>query len=106
MITISGDGTGALLKANVVGGHVVDVVIQNRGSDYTYAALTFDDSISPLNGTGSGATANVAISPRDGHGYDPIEELGASTIIFNVEFKQDESVDLPTASIAFCVLAK
>lgn len=96
MITIDGDGSGALLKANVVGGHVVDVVIQDRGSDYTYASLTFDDSVSSSNVTGTGASATVAIAPHDGHGYEPIEELGASTVMFNVEFKQDESVDLPT----------
>ena len=43
IITIDGDGTSAVLKANVTGGHVVDVIIQNRGSQYTYADLTFTD---------------------------------------------------------------
>jgi hypothetical protein len=93
IISIDGDGTGAILKANVTGGHVVDVVIQNRGSQYTYADLTFTDI---TGGVGTSATANVSIAPHDGHGYDPVYELTASNLMFNVEFDQDESGILPT----------
>ena len=80
IITVTGDGTGAILKANVVGGQVQDIVIQDRGANYTYANLTFGGV------TGAGATANVVISPQNGHGYDPVYELGASTMMFNCDF--------------------
>jgi hypothetical protein len=93
IITIDGDGTSAVLKANVTGGHVVDVIIQNRGSQYTYADLTFTDV---AGGVGNNATATVSIAPHDGHGYDPVYELSASNLMFNVEFDQDESGILPT----------
>lgn len=93
IITIDGDGTSAVLKANVTGGHVVDVIIQNRGSQYTYADLTFTDV---TGGVGNNATATVSIAPHDGHGYDPVYELSASNLMFNVEFDQDESGILPT----------
>ena len=93
IITIDGDGTSAVLKANVTGGHVVDVIIQNRGTQYTYADLTFTDV---TGGVGNNATATVSIAPHDGHGYDPVYELSASNLMFNVEFDQDESGILPT----------
>lgn len=88
IITIVGDGTGAVLKANVANGKVQNVVIQNRGKSYTYANLTFQDV---TGGVGSSAAASISISPHDGHGYDPTYELGASSILFNVEYEQDET---------------
>jgi hypothetical protein len=92
IIQITGDGTGAILKANVVGGQIQDVIIQNRGQDYTTAVLTFVDI---AGGIGSGAQATVSISPHDGHGFDPIYELGASTIMFNVDFDGTEDDNFP-----------
>jgi hypothetical protein len=87
IITVVGDGTGAVLKANVVSGKVTDIIIQNRGEDYTTANLVFTDI---TGGIGSGASAIVSIAPHDGHGYDPVFELGASTVMVNVEFDGDE----------------
>jgi len=93
IINISGDGTGAVLKANVSDGKVVNIIIQNRGTNYTYANLRFQDV---AGGSGSDAAATVSISPVDGHGYDPVYELRASTILFNVDFEEDESGLIPT----------
>jgi hypothetical protein len=84
IITIEGDGRNAVLKANVVGGQVVDIVIQNRGQDYTKANLSFTDI---TGGVGTGAAAVVTLSPQNGHGYDPVEELYANTVMFNVDFE-------------------
>ena len=83
IITIDGDGRNAALKANVVNGSVVGIVIQNRGQDYTKANLTFTDV---EGGIGTGAAASVVLSPQNGHGYDPVEELYANTVLFNVDF--------------------
>ena len=93
IINISGVGTGAVLKANVSDGKVVNIIIQNRGTNYTYANLSFQDVVG---GSGSDAAATVSISPVDGHGYDPVYELRASTILFNVDFEEDESGLIPT----------
>ncbi len=93
IISISGDGSGAVLKANVAGGQIHDIVIQNRGQNYTYADLTITDV---AGGVGTGANVTVSISPSEGHGYDPVYELGATTIMFNVEFDRDEGGSLPT----------
>lgn len=92
IISVVGDGSGAILKANVVGGHIHDIVIQDRGRDYTTANLVFTDV---TGGSGSGASATVSIAPHDGHGYDPVYELGASTVMFNVEFDGTESGTYP-----------
>ena len=83
IITITGDGTGAVMKANVVNGQVQNIIIQDRGINYTYATITFNDI---TGGSGSSAAAEVVISPQDGHGFDPVYELGASTIMFNSDF--------------------
>lgn len=92
IITVVGDGADAALRAKVVAGKVTDIVIQNRGTNYTYANLTFRDV---TGGVGSGAAATVAIAPTLGHGADPVNELGATTIMFNVEFDRTESGILP-----------
>lgn len=93
IITIDGDGTGAILKANVVGGQIQNIIIQDRGQNYTTATLTINDI---TGGLGSGASAVVSIAPHEGHGYDPVYDLGASTVMFNVEFDGTESDSYPT----------
>jgi hypothetical protein len=93
IISIDGDGQSAILKANVSDGQIQDVIIQNRGNFYTYANLSFTDV---AGGTGSGASAIVSIAPTNGHGYDPESELNATTLMFNVEFEEDEEGVLPT----------
>jgi hypothetical protein len=92
IITIEGDGEGAILKANVVGGQVVDILIQDRGQDYTKANLVFTDV---AGGIGTDAAAAVVLSPQNGHGYDPVEELYTSTIMFNTDFDGEESGVFP-----------
>lgn len=93
IITVDGDGTGAELVANVVAGEIVDVIIQTRGTNYTYGDLIVEDV---AGGSGSGANLTISIAPHDGHGYDPIYELDASTLMFNVEFDREEGGYLPT----------
>lgn len=86
IITIDGDGSGAILKANVENGNVVDIVIQSRGQDYTYANLSFETDI------GSNAAAIVKLAPEGGHGFDPVSELRAKTFMVNVDFAGNESL--------------
>lgn len=84
IITIEGDGTGAILKANVENGNVVDIVVQSRGQDYTYANLSFVSEV------GSNASAVVKLSPDGGHGFDPVTELRAKTFMVNIDFPGNE----------------
>lgn len=93
IITVDGDGSGAVLKANVSGGQIQDIIIQDRGQNYTYANIIIEDV---TGGVGTSGAARVTIAPSYGHGYDPVYELRATTIMFNVEFDQSEGGNLPT----------
>lgn len=84
IITVEGDGAGAILKANVSGGQIVDIIIQDRGSNYTRANARFTDI---TGGIGSGAEATIKIAPQGGHGSNPAYELGANNIMFCIQFE-------------------
>jgi hypothetical protein len=88
-VTITGDGTGATANATISGGAVTAVTITNAGSGYTKASVSFN--------SGS-AAATAVISPRYGHGSDPIEELGAKYIMINVRLDGSESNTISTAN--------
>ena len=95
-VIIIGDGTGA--AATVTGldqnGSILDIQVTNPGKNYTYANV----AITSLSGTG--ATAYAPVSPAGGHGYDPISELGAHSLMISAEFDRNEYLDgvvyLPT----------
>lgn len=89
-VTIIGDGQGAQAysKLNTVTGGISELSMINVGSGYTAAkALITANTLH-----GSGATANVIISPAGGHGSDPVRELGADKICLNVQFQGSEGV--------------
>ena len=87
-VAISGDGTGATATATVAGGAVTAINITDKGTDYTVAQITL------TGGGGSNATARAVISPQNGHGTDPISELGAFFVGLNVQLSGSEGGDL------------
>jgi len=88
-VTIVGDGTGATANATITANVVTAVTITAAGTGYTKASVSF----------ASGAAAATAIiSPRYGHGADPIEELGAKYIMINVRLDGSESNTISTAN--------
>ena len=76
-ITVTGDGV------NFIGNVVIDsntnsiskITVVNPGSGYSYANVVID---------GNGANANIQaiISPINGHGYNPVSELFADSLMF------------------------
>lgn len=92
IVTITGDGTGAVVKANVSSGHIQNFVIQNRGTGYSYADVSINDV---TGGVGQNGSAHVVISPADGHGYDPVYELLSYNIMINAEFAGTEGGIFP-----------
>ena len=65
-------------------GTVIEIIMINRGSGYTNA------TVSITGGGGSGATAKAIISPKWGHGYDPVRELAANSVMVVADFDGTE----------------
>lgn len=87
-VTITGDGQDAtVLAANVTiaGGAVTELLITNPGINYTQATVSFSGGTS-----GTPATARAIISPRGGHGSNPVDELGAFYVMVDVQLVADE----------------
>ena len=88
-VTITGDGTGATANCTITANAVSAVTVTNVGSGYTTATVTF----------GSGAaTATAIISPKGGHGSNPVEELGGKYLILNVRLDGNEANTISTAN--------
>lgn len=94
ILTITGDGTGARYSAKVnASGAIYDINTLDVGSGYTYAAV----SIGGIGG--SGANLIPVISPQNGHGFDPIYELGAGNILISVDLEDDENGTIPVEAV-------
>ena len=97
-VAIDGDGSGATCSVTVGGGGAitsVSVTTSAYGSGYNRASI----DVASISGIGSGSSAVLTpiISPMNGHGADPVEELGGNYVIVNSRFEFNEgSGDFPT----------
>ena len=99
-IAVEGDGSGAVATLTFASGSLSSVAFKDTssyGSGYKRASFpTLNSAISGLS-AGSGATIHPVISPINGHGADPIEELGGNYAIVNSRLEFGEgSGDFPT----------
>lgn len=90
LVTITGDGTGAVARAvvNTTTKTIHSVEITNRGEYYTYANVTFSGNTGGLEG---GAAASVIISPKGGHGSNAAAELGCHYVCISAKFDSGAS---------------
>lgn len=95
IVTISGDGAGATAQAtiNTYTNTVNSVYMTSIGTGYTQATV----SISGGGGDGT-AASRVVISPKGGHGSDPIHELGGKYLLINGRIMNHESNVLPVVN--------
>lgn len=80
-VRITGDGqfANAYAVRNTISDTIETIVVDNKGSGYTFANVSF------ITGVGNGlAAGKVIISPPGGHGSDPLSELGASYLMFDL----------------------
>jgi hypothetical protein len=92
-IPIRGDGTGGTISATISGGILTSVSITNAGTGYTIAYVRNTDIVT------AGATGlissevDVIISPKGGHGFDAVSELGGFFVMLNVSLEGTETAN-------------
>ena len=109
-----GTSSGAIVRITISGGAIAsfgltagtDTTIHSAGSGYTYGTVnlgsgyTFSDtglsSASAIGG--SGGAIEVMISPKNGHGYDAVVELGGHYVMSATTLTQAENDDLTIAN--------
>ena len=92
-VAIEGDGINANISAKQNLGVIYDFVYTNVGSNYRFANAYISDN----QGTGRLANIKAILSPVNGHGYDPVSELGAYYVMLNVKAEYNEGYgDFPT----------
>ena len=88
-IEIFGDGVGATATAVLKQGNLVGITITSRGSGYTYATVNIL-GVSGLTSINH-ASARAIMSPKYGHGFDAIRDLGAKTLMLYSTLMEDNS---------------
>ena len=112
--TSAGTSSGAIVSIVVTSGAIVsfgltagtDTSIHAGGNGYTFGTVnlatgfTFSDtalsSASAIGGTGGAVT--VVISPKNGHGYDAVAELGAHYVMMRTTLTGAEGDDVLTGN--------
>ena len=98
LVTIRGDSGGTTTSratayvSNTFSGQVRKITVVNQGRSYSTANVTITSNSSH----GFGATARPIITPLNGHGSDPVDELGGTTIFLNIRTSGSESNTFPT----------
>lgn len=92
-VLIEGDGTGcsgiAEMSETTSPSGVNKIKVINGGSGYTKANVSFINASGYI-GNVTSPKFNVEISPKFGHGYDAVRELGGFFIMINTKFNFDE----------------
>ena len=112
--TSQGTSSGAIVRITVASGAIAafgltagsDTTIHAGGAAYTYGTVnlssgyTFSDtSLSTASAMGgSGGSVEVIVSPKGGHGYDAVAELGGHYIMMNTTLTQAEGDDFTVAN--------
>lgn len=105
---IDGDGSGGIVKIYITSGAIAPFgsgstysEIYASGSGYTYATVDLSDvysdtglSSATIVGSGTGGSVTPIISPKGGHGYNAIKELGAHFVMMSAKLEQAEGDDL------------
>lgn len=96
-VAVSGDGASGQLQVTVSSGAITAVTVNAVGSGYSVASIDNALLRTATSSSGTGAAFDVIISPKNGHGSDPVEELGGNYVIVNSRLEYAEgSGDFPT----------
>ena len=123
-VAVNGDGTSAGTSSGAIIGFTVssnaitdfgltsgtDTIVYAAGAAYTYGTVTLTDATVYSDVTletaadsgdidnGSGGAIQIVISPKNGHGYNAIDELGGHYVMMNTLFIGAERDDLLTGN--------
>lgn len=98
-VIISGDGQNASARAEVnSNGAITDVIIINRGSNYTFADIAVVGNTGSTSASTTSAKLRAIISPPGGHGSDPINELYANRVGISIDFDKSEANTIPVVN--------
>ena len=94
LVSIFGDGSGAIASAtiNTQSNTIQSISMNVYGTNYTTATVRISG------GGGSNATARAIITPIDGHGSNPVYELGASNILIDKRIIGSEQNKYPATA--------
>lgn len=84
-VVIDGDGTGWSGYCVMTNSSISRVIVLNPGINYTEARFSI------VSNFGTGAILLPNISPKMGHGSDPVVELYSSNVALSVKLQGDES---------------
>ena len=114
--TSQGTSSGAVVRITVTSGSIAsfgltagtDTTINSAGASYTYGTVNLGDdyifsdsslsSSTSLGSSGTGGAIDVVISPKNGHGYDAVVELGGHYVMTATTLSQAEGDDITTAN--------
>ena len=88
-VEIDGDGSGCEAHVEITGNRISRVVIDQPGSGYTTATITFKDLNRKEPNDNPEAEAYAILPPRDGHGYNAVEELYGDTVSMHINIRSD-----------------
>ena len=101
-VIIEGDGEGCTAHAVVenikneqgepVAGAITNIVVDTYGKGYTYANVKIVDKERPSPNIIPDAAAYVILPPREGHGYNAVEELLGTTVSAFVSVRNDSAI--------------
>lgn len=91
-----GDGSNFTAVAVMSGNTIDSVEVLTEGTGYTKGTITFTDAF--IDGVGTSASYVAVISPKGGHGKDPIKELGGFFVLMNTRLEYDEGVEKLTVA--------
>ena len=101
-VTIRGDGDGnarAVATQNATDTDAIgSVLVVAVGANYTTSNTDVEIFAGGLSSSGTGASVTPIVSPKGGHGYDPVSELGGYFVMVNVKLEQSESGDFTTGN--------
>ena len=109
--TSQGTSSGAIVRITVSSGAIAtfgltagtDTTIHDGGAGYTFGTVNLGSSYTFSNaalssassmGSGTGGAVQVVISPKNGHGYDAVEELGGHYVMMNTTLTGAEGDDV------------